>query len=135
MGYSASGYGSIDLKRGTHVDEVRSVIEALHEEYRCIDFDLDAYENGQLRIVVFDSNTHWDEKYIFDCFEKLLPYTENGMLKYSGEKNSVWKYVFYPDDGDWEEENASYFDDYSDKKLIDELTKRGYKVEKEVELC
>lgn len=124
MGYHASGQGFVVLKKEVDVNEVFKVLENLS------DCDIE-FEEQDNYIDFWEDNTHWDEEDTYVFLDALIPYITEGCANYSGEGDCIWRYVYYPESETWEEENARIdynFESYTDKELITELEKRGYKV-------
>ena len=90
------------------------------------------YDIGIDAIDIYD-----DEKYHEEDTREFLtvitPYITEGTLNYSGEDDSIWRFVFDYEKQTWNEEDATIaygFEDYTDWDLIQELKNRGYKISK-----
>lgn len=132
MGYYASGSGDATFKDSVNKEMVEKAISDFYkskegQKYYSLNYDTDIYS-----IEIWD-----DEKYHEDdtltFLEILSPYIKEGCINYSGEDDCIWRFVFNPKTGKWDEEYADIvygFESYSDEELIDELLKRGYAVKK-----
>ena len=130
MGYFAKADGSAKIKEGVNQKQLEQLLLDVREETETkIDFDI--FDGS---IVLWDSDSHWDEEYTLGFLNTLNPYITEGCMVYTGENNSIWRYKYNPEKGNWEEEFSSVdfsFESYSDDDLISELTKRGYTVTKD----
>lgn len=126
MGYCANGDGSVTLKDGVDIAELKKVLDKVTEN-TCIEFDF--YDSKS--VCFWESDTHWHEEDTFEFLKALMPYITEGCANYYGEESCIWRYVFDEETQTWTEENATIdynFESYTDEELIAELTKRGYKV-------
>jgi hypothetical protein len=127
MGYYANGSGGAKLKDGISEDVVIKVIDNMDLG----DFEIDVY--GGNRIDIVEIAYRWEEEDTMDVLNTLIPFISEGMVCYTGEDDYHWRYTFDPENNEWIEEEGTLdynFESYSDKQLIEELVKRGYRVSK-----
>lgn len=125
MGYYACGSGGAKLKDGISEDDVVKVIDNLDLG----EIEIDVYNGNQMDIVEIDY--HWDEDDTMNVLNELIPFISEGEVCYTGEEDNHWRYRFDPESNEWIEDAGVLdynFESYSDKQLIDELIKRGYKI-------
>ena len=124
MGYRANGDGSVVFKDEVNREKVIELLNSLPRKE--IEFEL--YDEG---VDLREYDTHWNEENIFRFLEALVPYITDGYMNYSGDEDCIWRYKFNPDSQSWDKEYAVIdynFESYSDDDLINELTRRGYKI-------
>ena len=97
MGYYASYDGHIRFKEKPSDETIKVICDFFGDH----DYDVDG-----LGISVYG-----DDKYYADCIEeglsKLEPYVKNGEIKYHGEDECFWRFIFK--DGKWTEENGKIY--------------------------
>lgn len=132
MGYYASGSGDATFKEGVTKEIVEKAIKDFYEseegnKFYCLDYDTDVES-----IEIWDDEKYHEEDTI-EFLKVLAPYIKEGHISYTGEDDCIWRFVFNPETGKWDEEYATVsfgFEEYEDDELIEELEKRGYVVSK-----
>lgn len=124
MGYYADGYGSIKAKDKESYD---SIIKLFNERDPYNPFDYSPCRDNDLEIILSESGKyHEDDTYGF--LENIADLISEGEIEYNGEGDDHWIIRFNPETSEWEETNGRVVYDmseYSDKELLDELSKRG----------
>ena len=131
MGYSASWDGHIKFKKditNNIIEECEYVFTELHHDP--VNKTLEFYGNGKY---------HDDEVYSF--LNRITNITESGEIKFHGEDDTHWRFIFK--DNEWKEESGKvcYESDFGDKdefigRIIDVIqdcidNPRGYIIKDE----
>lgn len=126
MGYSASGSGSVTLKKGISADAMITLLDQVRKAAGNV-IEIDSFKNNDKVIVSFyGSDDHWYNEDTMDFLKALAPFISEGSAEYTGEDNCNWRYRFITDKQEWIEENGAVY--YSDEDMIKELESKGYKV-------
>ena len=123
MGYYAWGNGEAKLKNGANTLELDSKLNELGTLF--YDFESDW--------VVFSDNEDYFEDDVLDFLDVLSPYITEGSIRYSGDEDRFWRFVFDSKTQTWKQEFGIVdynFESYTDEQIIKELIERGYAVSK-----
>lgn len=130
MGYYASGYGQVTLNFN-HEDKKNFDIVCEIEDALSDIFNADILKSGNKSVIYLSESGSYHEDDTLEVLNSIANYLEDGRLDYSGEEESVWRFVFMPDTKQWVVESATIdydFESYSDEDMIEELKNRGYQV-------
>lgn len=118
MGYYANSNGDIKLNTESIPDEVKQLGKSVFE----------CFIQAGDEISMSDYNKYYEDS-VYEFLEAVAPYTDNGIIFYSGEDGTSWKFEFM--DGEWKEcsgqivyDDDPYLFDWSANKvngLIDQL--------------
>lgn len=125
MGYFADAYGSVTLKSSLdpNIDSM-DLVGSILENY---EFETEYDEKNNKVFINYDGK--YTEDSIDNCLEEISSYIQEGYISFTGEDNSVWRFIFNPETETWLYQEAVIdfdFESYSDEQLINELKKRGY---------
>ena len=138
MGYSARGNGDATFKDDVDLKEIEKKLDELlgttngHRCWADMEFEISEESDGHKWIRFWESDSCWHEEDTMEFLNALNPYIVGGQADYSGEDDSIWRYVYDAEEETWTEEDATIcygFEAFSDNELIEELKKRGYRVE------
>ena len=127
MGYYANGSGYATIKEGK-VEELETFLEKATGDLKDALRDIST-EIFSGTIDMSEDDSHWHEADTVLFLNALIPYITEGCVEYSGEDGCLWRYVFNPESNKWEEQNGRTY--YTEKDMIEELERLGYKVTKQ----
>ena len=127
MGYYANGSGYATIKE-EKVEELETFLEKATGDLKNVlrDISTEIYSDT---IDICERDSHWHAYDTTLFLNALIPYITEGCVEYSGEDGCRWRYVFNPETNEWEEQSGSIY--YTEKDMIEELERLGYKVTKE----
>ena len=125
----AEGNGTALLKDNINKNELfwkldKKIKEAYYLEY---DYDKD-------KTIHITDSVYYREKDIVEFLNILSSYITEGTIKYTGDDDTHWKFVFNAKTEEWNKLKGEIYyslDEFSDNMLIEEINSRGYTVVKE----
>ena len=134
MGYHATGSGSAVFKDNMTTDMIQEHFNNIDlNEYFNIRISNIGVNTDHKYIDFEESNGHWNEENTINFLNSLIPFIASGSIYYTGEDNSVWRYVFDPESYTWRKDDGIIdynFESYTDEQMITELICRGYIISK-----
>ena len=123
MGYYATGSGTIYLKSTAPeaaLSRVRDTMEGVKCE-KCGKAEAQAVgiPEGSMSVSVWDSDKYWSDA-IAEMLDFLEPYTLCGNIRYVGEDDVLWEFLFDSKTGEWREDcpNIPWPSDMFDRAYV-----------------